>query len=171
MDLRYEILKEHSKLQATFITNWIGDNKHRFDKLINLFLNDEYRVVQRSAWIISMVADKYPDLLTPYLAAMIKRMEVDGLPTAVKRNVVRVLQHVKIPKKLHGPVMDSCFKFLTDPKETIAVRVFAMTVLANLAKIYPEIKTELKTTIEEVLRQKASAGFRARAKKLEGFYD
>ena len=164
MNLREEILKEHSKVQTTKIANWIGDDEKRFAALVDLFLHDEYRVVQRAAWIVSVVAEDQPELLAPHLNAMIKRMQQEGLPTAVKRNVVRVLQHVKIPKKLHGPVMNTCFEFLSDPKETIAVRCFSMTVLANLSKDYPEIRTELRTLIEEVLRQKASAGMRVRAR-------
>jgi hypothetical protein len=166
MDLRNAILKENTKAQAIKITNWVDNDKDRFALLIDLFLHDEYRVVQRAAWIVSMVANKYPELLTPHLPAMIKRMHKEGLPTAVKRNVVRILQNVKIPGKLQGPVMDACFQFLSDPKETIAVRCFSMTVLANLAKDYSEIKGELKIAIEEVLRQKARAGLRARAKKV-----
>ena len=93
-------------------------------------------------------------------------MQEEGVPAAVKRNVVRVLQNVVIPKKLHGAVMDICFQFLCDPGETIAVRCFSMTVLTNLSKKYPEIKNELRTVLEEALKQKASAGFRARAKNI-----
>ena len=163
MDLRTEILLEHSKKQATKIADWIGNDEKRFAHLLKLFLKDEYRVVQRAAWIVNLVADRHPCLLLPDLAAIVKRMDEDDLPTAVKRNVVRLLQHVAIPKKLHGLVMNVCFQFLSDPKETIAVRCFSMTVLANLSKDYPEIKGELKTVIEEVLKQKASAGVRARA--------
>jgi hypothetical protein len=131
-----------------------------------MFLNDEYRVVQRAAWIISIVCGEYPELLTPHLPAMIKRMQEPGLPTAVKRNVVRVIQTIKIPKKLHGAVMDACFQFLSDPKETIAVRCFSMTVLFNLTKYYPEIKNELKMAIIQLLDHKATAGLRSRAKKV-----
>lgn len=166
MDLRSEILKEHSKKQATKIADWIGNDEKRFALLLQLSLKDEYRVVQRAAWIVSKVADRHPKILLPHLAAIVKRVDGNDLPTAVKRNVVRLLQNVPIPKKLHGPVMNVCFQFLTDPKETIAVRCFSMTVLSNLSKDYPEIKQELKTVIEEVLKQKASAGIRARARKV-----
>lgn len=166
MNLREAILKEHSKVQAAKIAQWIGNDKDRFALLIHLFLNDEYRVVQRAAWIMSIAASKNPALLSPHLPAMVKRMQDKEIPTAVRRNVVRVLQFITIPKKLQGPVMDICFTFLSDPKETIAVRCFSMTVLANLAMDYPEIKGELKNSIEQVLQQKASAGLRARARKI-----
>jgi hypothetical protein len=166
MNLKEEILKEHSKANAVKIAEWVGANERRFALLMDLFLQGEYRLVQRAAWIVSIVADNYSELIVPYLPAMMKRMQQQGLPVAVKRNVVRVLQNVNIPEKLHGTVMDDCFRFLSDPKETIAVRCFSMTVLANMAKSYPEIKDELKTLIENVFQHKTSAGLRARAKNL-----
>ncbi|XZF12726.1 hypothetical protein ACTHGU_13140 [Chitinophagaceae bacterium MMS25-I14] len=166
MNLRNEILKEHSKQQALKIAVWIGKNPERFNQLIGFFMHDEYRVVQRSAWIVSIVGEKHPGLIQPHLAELVARMQEEGVPVAVKRNVVRILQHQQIPEALHGPVMNTCFDLLADPKETVAVRVFSMTVLGNLAHTYPEIKQELRTIIEDQLEQGATAGFIARAKKL-----
>ncbi|MBS0029770.1 hypothetical protein ACTJJ0_16805 [Chitinophaga sp. 22321] len=166
MDLRSEILAEHSRAQSLHITGWIGHDAVRFKQLIQLFLHDEYRVVQRAAWIISMVADNHPLLLTPHLPAMVARMEEKGMPAAVRRNVVRILQQVPIPENLHGPVMNCCFAFLEDPQETTAVKAFSMTVLARLAGNYPEIKNEIRLLIEELLENNASPGIRSRARKV-----
>jgi hypothetical protein len=52
-----------------------------------------------------------------------------------------------------------------DPKEPIAVRVFSMSVLANITRHEPDLKKELRIIIEDQLPF-ASAGFRARAKKV-----
>jgi hypothetical protein len=166
MDLRAAILKEHSKVQAEKIAKWIGRDADRFDGLMTLFLNDEYRAVQRAAWIISLVAAKHPGLIYPNLEKMVKRMAEPGVHVAVKRNVVRVLQHLDIPEELHGEVMNTCFELLADPKETVAVRCFSMTVLDNLSKTYPEIRQELRVVIEEALEQGVTAGFRSRARKV-----
>ncbi len=61
--------------------------------------------------------------------------------------------------------MDICFKYLEFPDEALAVKVFSMTVLGNLAKKYPEIKPELKLLIEDQLPHQ-TAGFKSRAKKI-----
>ena len=166
MNLREAILKEHSKAQALKIADWVGNNEKHFALLMHLFLKDEYRVVQRSAWIVSMVADRHPSLLHSHFNAMVKRMEEQNLPVAVKRNVIRILQDIPIPKKLQGAIMDICFHFLSDPKEAIAVRCFSMTVLANLSKDHREIKNVLNSVVKWALEEKPSAGFRARARKI-----
>ncbi len=166
MDIRAELLKEHSKVQVEKIARWIGNHPGRFAQLMDLFLHDEYRVVQRAAWIISMAAEAHPAVAEVHLPAMVQRMSDNGVPVAVKRNVVRILQFVNIPGALHGEVMNACFDLLADPQEAIAVRAFSMTVLANLAATYPDIKQELKTIVEDALQHNPSAGFRSRARKV-----
>lgn len=67
MNLQEEVLKEHSKKQTVRLAKWVGKDKKRFTNLVNLFLHDEYRAVQRSAWIVKYVADDHPDWLKPWL--------------------------------------------------------------------------------------------------------
>ncbi|PUZ23196.1 hypothetical protein DCC81_22635 [Chitinophaga parva] len=164
--LRDRILNAGGKPDMASIATWIGHSAPRFAQLMECFLHDEYRVVQRAAWIISLVADEQPSLLQPHLPAMVARMQEAGLPVAVKRNVVRVLQVLHIPEDLQGAVMEQCFIFLADPQETVAVRAFSMTVLANLAKEYPEIKGEIVMLIEDALEQEPTPGIVSRAKKV-----
>jgi hypothetical protein len=163
MDLREEILKEHSRRQATKIANWIGPDKRRFKQLMELFLKGEYRVTQRSAWIVGCCADRYPYLITPWLRAMIKRMQEPGVHGAVKRNVVRILQFVEIPKPLLGTVVSLCFDYLGSPDEAIAVRALSMTVLLNASQKEPDLKNELKSMIELMLPN-AEPAIQARAR-------
>jgi hypothetical protein len=166
MNLREEILKEHSRAQSEKIAKWIGRDAKRFDELMQLFLDDEYRGTQRAAWVLSVVAEKHYKLVIPYIESMVKRAAEPGVPDAVKRNVVRVLQFMDIPEALHGDVMNLGFDLLSNPNEPVAVRCFSMTVLGNLSKTYPDIKQELKAVIADMLEQEPSAGMKARAKKV-----
>ena len=165
MNLRDEILKEHSRRQALKIAAWIDNSEEKFGMLLDLFLHDEYRVVQRSAWTISVIGEKYPSLIKKNIKKLVDRMGDKSAPVAVKRNVTRVLQFIDIPVKLQAKVMNICFEFLTDPKETIAVRVFSMTVLANLAKQYPDIKNEVEQTVNLQLKN-PTPGLTVRARRV-----
>lgn len=166
MNLREQILQEHSKENAVYIADWIGNNASKVAMLIDLFLNDEYRVVQRAAYAVSKVADRNPELLATHLEPMVAKMKESGLHIAVKRNIIRLLQDITLPEHLHGDIMNICFNFLTDLKEPIAVRIFSMTVLDKLSEQYPEIKQELHTIIKDELERGASAGFMSRARKI-----
>jgi hypothetical protein len=165
MNLKEEILKEHSKRQTDRIIRYIGADQKKFDELIHLFLHEEYRVVQRAAWPLSYIAIRHPDLISKHLNKIVRYAKNPKLHNAVKRNVVRFLQHIEIPKKLQGDVMDLCFYFLESSGEPVAIKAFSLTVLGNLAKQYPEIITEIKLLVEHQIHQQ-SAAFRSRARKV-----
>lgn len=165
MNLRETILAEHSKANCTRIVKWVGSNQQRFDELFNLFLHDEYRVVQRAGWPISNLVIVNPLLIQKHFAKLLKNVRKPGLHDAVKRNTVRLLQDITILKKFHGEVMDLCFNYIISPYEKVAVKAFSLTVLENLSKQYPEIKHELKTIIEDRWDFETAA-FKSRAKKI-----
>ena len=165
MTLREQILKEHSKANCNAIVKWIGDSQSRFDELFDLFLQDEYRVVQRAAWPLSNAVILYPKFIQKHFSKLLRNLERPGLHDAVKRNTVRLLQDLTIPKKFQGQVMNLCFDYINSPDEAVAVKAFSLTILENLSKDYPEIKQELKTIIEDRWNYE-SAAFHSRARKI-----
>lgn len=119
MELREEILKEHSKVQCNKIVNWVGSNQQRFDELFNLFLNDEYRVVQRSAWPMSYCVDAHPSLISNHWKELMANLKKPNLHDAVKRNSIRLMQDIALPEPYHGEIMDMCFTYLESPKRLL----------------------------------------------------
>lgn len=165
MNLREEILKEHSKAQCNKIVNWIGNSQKKFDELFNLFLNDKYRVTQRAAWSVSYSVIANPEFIKNNFSRLINNLKKPGLHNSIKRNSIRLLQHVSIPKKFHGDIMEICFRYIESPTEPVAIKAFSLTVLCNLSKQYPEILPEIKLLIEEQWPHQTAA-FKSRAKKL-----
>jgi hypothetical protein len=164
MDLRKAILQEHSKEQTSKIVKWVGDSQQRFDELVSLFLNDEYRVVQRAAWPLSYIVIAHPELIKKHLKKIVDNLSKAKNPEAVKRNTLRLMQHITIPRALHGRVMDLCFGYITSHTEKAAIKAFSLTILENLSREYPEIKGEVKVIIEDRWDVETPA-FRVRARK------
>ncbi|MEO6636730.1 MAG: hypothetical protein ABIN25_00550 [Ginsengibacter sp.] len=165
MDLRKTILIEHSKANCDKIVEWIGDDKKRFDELLQLFLNDEYRISQRAAWPLSCSAIAHPELMENNFEKIIKNLCRPKLHDAVKRNTVRLLQHIDIPERHEGEVMNICFQYVESPTEAIAIKAFSLTILGKLAKKFPEILPEIKLLIEEQAGHQ-SAAFKSRSNRL-----
>jgi hypothetical protein len=165
MNLKAAVLKEHSKKQCNKIVKYIGNDPKKFSELVNVFLEGPYRVTQRIAWLLSYCVEENTTLIHPHLSRILKFTKRADTHDSVKRNVTRLLQFIDIPKKYHGTVVDLCFKLFADKKEPIAVRVFSMTTLANLAKKIPELKNELIPIIEDELPY-GSAGFVSRGRKV-----
>ncbi|GJM31476.1 MAG: hypothetical protein DHS20C18_04770 [Saprospiraceae bacterium] len=164
MNLRTAILNEHSKANTTRITNWIGNNQQRFDALVELFLYDEYRVVQRAGWVLSECALQHTELLQPHLGPLIDNLE-HPKHNAVLRNTLKALAEIDIPEEHMGKLATISFDLLADPQSAIATKVFAMQVLANFCKKEPDLAPELCLLIEDQWEH-ASAGFKSRGRKI-----
>ena len=165
MDLRNQILKEHTKENCNKIVQWVGTDKKRFNQLFKLFLNEEYRITQRVAWPLSYCAIAHPFLMQKNFEKLISNLQKPNLHDAIKRNTVRLLQTVDIPEKYHGSVMEICFKYVESPDEAVAIKAFSLTVLGRLAKKYPEIIPEIKLLVEDQLPHQTAA-FKTRSKNL-----
>ena len=165
MNIVQEVLREHSRAMRDRVVRYVGKNPARFKELVAIFLKGPYRVTQRASWPLSYSVERHPELIKPHLNRIIKNLETPGIPDFAKRNTIRLLQFIRIPISLQGPVVSICFGYLNSPKETVAVRVFSMTVLASIAMKRTELKQELRIIIEDKLPYESPA-FISRARRI-----
>lgn len=151
MEIRQALLTEHSKRQTMAIVEYIGEDTNRFAELMKIFFAGEYRLTQRAAWPMNYCAELHPQLIQPYLPKLIDCLKQTDAHDAVKRNIVRLLQYVEIPSKLRGKVYSHCVDLIDDPNEPVAVRVFALTVAARIAKAQPALLNELRLIVKQHL--------------------
>lgn len=163
MNLEKELLKGHNRPLATKIAKWAVQDKANMAELMEVFFRNEELLTQRASWSVNFAFELQPEMLSPYLKKMIKNLK-QPVHDAVKRNTVRILSFSEIPKVAEGDAVDACFTLMMDPKEAIAVRTFAMTVVFNLLPKYPELKNEFKVIVEDQLPY-ATAAFRSRGVK------
>lgn len=149
MDLRATILAEHSKAQKNKIVKWVGNSQVRFDELIHLFFTDEYRVIQRAGWPLSYIIEDHPDLIKKHIKKLLDNLNKPKIPEAVVRNTIRILQFVDLPTKYHGKIIDLCINYLIENDTPIAVKAYSLSILKKLSELYPDIKQEVKTIIED----------------------
>ncbi len=165
MDIRKQLLVRHSKENTNLIVDYIGDDRTRFQELIELFLSDNYRVTQRAAWVVGDAARNRPELVDEHLETIVLNLRKPDLHVAVKRNTLRILQEIQIPESLWGEAADIAFDFLTSNDEPVAVKVFAMQVIHDIALNVPELAQELIFIIEDQMPY-STAGFKSRGRKL-----
>ena len=167
MELRAALLSEHSRKHTLELASGIVADPSQFSVLMSYFLDaagEGYRLPQRAAAVVNEVCEQQPDFLKPYYKKIILNLRND-IHDAVKRNTVRLLQFHEIPEELVGETADICFEQLHSAKEPIAIKVFSMTVLFNIVKRIPELKSELQYMIEEQIPY-GSAGFVSRGRKI-----
>ncbi|MBO3697127.1 hypothetical protein [Roseivirga sp. E12] len=165
MDLRKQLLKEHSKENTAKIVSYIEGHPALVEELMDIFLNETYRLIQRSAWVVGDLGRSKPEWIRPYIPQMIENLKKPDIHVAARRNTMRYLQEVEIDEDDWGELLDIALKLLSKNDETIAVKVFSMTVAYNIVKHIPELKGELAILIEDQLPY-GTAGFKSRGQKI-----
>jgi hypothetical protein len=158
-------MAEHSRRQTMAIVEFIGDDERRFAELMRIVFAGEYRLTQRAAWPMNYCAERHPELIRPYLPKLLDCLERDDMHVAVKRNVVRLLQYIEIPRRLVGKVYAHCVDLVDDSYETVAVRAVALTVAARIAKSEPDLMNELRLIVRKHLPH-STAAFQKRAREI-----
>lgn len=167
MNIKTELLREHSKSQVMKIVNFIGDDEARFAELVQLFLHSDYRINQRSAWAVGHCGILHPSLIKPYFSAFLQKLQEPNIHDAVKRNIVRIWEEVELPEEYLGEIFDVCYGYLYS-NEPYAIQAFSMTVCYRISQQIPELKQELRLTIEDLLmkHQDGSPAIKSRGKKI-----
>ncbi len=167
MNIREALLAGHSKPQTMKIVRYIDGDAVKFEELMDYFLCANYRLSQRSAWVVNYCAEHRNEMVKPYFGKLAEQLERTDVHPAVLRNVARMLQFVDIPKRFHGRVFDSCYKLVDDAGQPVAVRVFALTAAARIANGEPELLDELRLLAEKHSPHTTIA-FRVRARRVLG---
>jgi len=114
---------------------------------------------------MSYCATAHPSLMKKNMGKLVRNLQKPNIHDSIKRNTLRFLQSVDIPSKYEGMIMNTCFDYIENPKEAVAIKAFSLTILGRLAKKYPEIIPEIKLLIEDQAPIQ-TAGFKSRAKKV-----
>jgi hypothetical protein len=165
VNLREEILKEHSRGNALRIADYACQSENILKELFAYFLGEDAILAQRAAWSIGWAGTKRPDLIHQHMKELVSVLSRTDMHQAITRSALRVLAVADIPKKFHGSVMKDCFRLVQEPGSAAAIKVFSLTVLFNLSDYYPGIKRELRLIIEDKPEQQ-TAGFKSRGRKL-----
>lgn len=165
MNIKDQLLKEHSRAAALQIAAYAATSRKRFAELMRCFKAPEYRLAQRAAWSVGLAARQAPKLIAPYMKNLVDVLTQQGVHPAVVRNAIRILQQSHIPEACHGKLMNACFGFVEARDTPAAIKAFSLTTLYNLSKTYPEIKDELQLMINDKWEGETPA-FRSRGRKI-----
>ena len=163
MNLIEQLHQGNTRANRDRIAQWIGTDAKRFANLMRVYLGGDFREAQLAAGALFSCFEIHPELFVPWLPEIVQRMDEQEVHPAVRRVGVWTLQTVEIPRRLQGRVANACFRYLSNLSEPIAIRAFAMTVLARIAEAEPDLTRELRQTIAAVLPY-GTAALRARAR-------
>lgn len=148
------------------IVRRIEHDQNLFKILTDIYFNSNNTDESgKAAWILRHAVVRDPDRIQPYLKKLVRFLRTKPSHIALRRNGLGILQSVEVPESLYGLLSDICFKFLVSSNESVAVKVYSMSILEKIGNQIPEIHHELKLILQNLLPY-GSAGFKARARKI-----
>ena len=164
MNLRTELLREHSARQTRRLADYACAHPTALAELLQLFWYGQERERQLAADVLGWVGERRPKWLVVHLPGLLAAAQpTPGQHPAVRRAVARVLQFVPVPEEWQALAIDTCLGMLRAPREPAAIRAYALTAAARLASPYPELVAEVISAIENMLTISSSAALHGRA--------
>lgn len=165
MKIQEELLKENSRRQADKIARYACQSKENFKELMHYYLSSNRLLAQRASWSGCVAAKMQPELISPYIKDLAKMLPRKDVHNALIRNTLGIFEAIEIPEKHQGKIMQECFNFLEDNSSLPAVKAYSITILFNLSKQHPDIRSELKAVIENIIGHETPA-VKSRGKKV-----
>jgi 8-oxo-dGTP diphosphatase len=153
--------------EADWVATSAIENPAIFNKLLEYSYSQDRKLAFRSSWTLTKACDKFPELIYPHLPKIIESLPMFD-NESVKRSFLRIVSLCDVgilSTRHHGILADHCFSMLRSGYSAIAVKAYSMEILYNLSVIYPELGSELSSSIR-ILMEDASAGIEAKGKSI-----
>lgn len=142
----------------------VGESGEKFEVLLKLTLFEKDPLAWRAAWILDGSDEQHPGLALPFLSQIIQNLPQLESKGAL-RSLLRLLCRFDIKEEDQGLLIDLCFGYMVSELYPVAVKVHAMQIIYNHTLIYPELKEELITVIEDQVDNN-SVGFMSRGRRI-----
>lgn len=164
MNIRSLLTSLPSRVEKDIYVREAGDSKENFTTLKGLVFHDNDPVAWRAAWFMDSSDEQNPGLAEQFIPDIIRELP-ELKSSGALRSLLRMLSRYKIPEEEQGLLIDLCFGYMVSELYPVAVKVHAMQIIYNHALIYPELKEELRTIIEDQTANN-SVGFMARGRRI-----
>ena len=156
---------ENRNFNAKELAQDILDN-HLEKELLIFSLEDDQLVSNRAIWVLNYCAEIDFERVKPFQSKLIEHLKNKSLHSGVIRSILRIFLRQPIPKKYESFMLDKCYEYIKNPSEAIAVRAFAMTIVFNISKIYPELLNEFSEVLSYLNLPEESPGIKTTVKKM-----
>jgi hypothetical protein len=110
-------------------------------------LKENYKVSSRFLWLLTDLAEEDKTALQPFLVELFERCLHLNIRN-VEASFGNYWKICGIPVEKEGEYIDYLFKWLQSPKMNVTTKSRALTVLLELSQKHPDLRNELKITLE-----------------------
>lgn len=164
MDIRSLLANLPSGEERALYIDAVGTSRKEVSALLALIFEDKDPIAWRAAWILDGSDELHPGLVRERITGIIRKLP-DLESAGALRSLLRMLCRYEIPEEEQGLIIDLCFSYLMSELYPVAVKVHAMQIIYHHTLLYPELKEELQTVIEDQMENN-SVGFKSRGNRI-----
>jgi len=164
MDFKTLLINFPSGAEKDLFIAEVGRSREKFQTLLELTLYEKDPLAWRAAWILDGSDEQQPGMAGSSLSTIVQRLPRLESKGAL-RSLLRMLCRYEIPEDDQGLLVDLCFSYMLSELYPVAVKVHAMQIIYNHTLIYPELKDELVTVIEDQVDNN-TVGFKSRGMRI-----
>lgn len=163
IELKNELIADIRVFKAHDLAKRVLDS-NLIPELIKLAMDNDKLISSRAMWVLSHATDINYDCVKQYHLKLIDRLEHPDLHDGVIRSVLRLYQKMPVPESRESFMLDMCYRYIKNPTVAIAIRAFAITVVFNISKAYPDLLQELKIVLNHLSISDEGPAIKARVK-------
>jgi hypothetical protein len=164
MDIRSLLLNLSSGVEKDLIIREVIGTRDLVGSLLELALHEKDPVAWRASWILDGSDEQEPGLAASYISKIVRALPALESKGSL-RSLLRMLCRYDIPEEEQGLLIDLSFSYLVSELYPLAVKVHAMQIIYNHVLLYPELKDELVTVLEDQMENN-TVGFLSRGRRL-----
>jgi len=149
MDIEESILRYRSNENIWEIAHFVLNNPEEMETIWGLIENGSEQMQMRASWVLGKVIEKNATLLGLSMERLLDKLgssKNDGL----KRNLLRSVYFSEIKNQYYSILFDLACRFVLNPSEPIAVRMFSMRIANRIVVQVPELSQELLQVLESI---------------------
>jgi hypothetical protein len=148
-NLKESLVKGLGKKNAIEFAQMANAHPQIYQEFIDIIESGESTPAMKASWILGTAAriDALP--AQPHGPVLIRLLEQAAIG-GVQRELLKVLEVVKMDADTEGKFIDYCFRLMRRPGIDVAIRYYCLRILNRAVKKYPDLKGELILTMEEI---------------------
>jgi len=164
MTLTEQLADRYEAFDMPSLVKQVLNDKKAEKELFEAIFKGPPQLCMRATWVLTHCHAKHTDIVKAHETALIRLLETKNMHTGAIRNILKIYETRPVPEKLSSFMLDTCYGFLRNATQPPAVRAFAITVIFNISKPYPELLQELKHTLLEIQEHEESPAMIARCR-------
>ena len=165
IDIGSILVLKNRNFKAPNLAMTILDNNLE-NELLAFALSNDSLISNRAMWVLSHCHDLDSDRIKPFYNTLINHLKNDNLQEGVIRSILKIFQTSAVPKKHESFMIDICYNYFKSKSNAIAIRVFSISVIFNIAKQYSELLNELLVVLNQFSHEKNGPAIDCRIKSI-----